>query len=85
MSKQVKYQYDLVAIVTIDENGDNLLFVKKDNGTVATLLKEMPLGASVTFETLIHPSYGEIVVPHIRRGFNQCNTETMRCLLQQAT
>ena len=82
MSKQAKSRPDLIAIVTIDEHGDGLVIIKKDNGTIDQVLKEKALGTSITFESVTHPAYGEIVIPHLRRGFKQCNTEVMRCLLQ---
>lgn len=85
MSQQVKHHCDLVAIVTVDEYADPLVLVKKDKGYVEGLLKAKTLGTSITFETLSHPAYGDIVIPHVRHGFNQCNTEEVRCLLQQGS
>lgn len=78
MSQLVKSQSDLIAVITSDEHGDNLVLIKSDNGTIDQLLKDKPLGASITFEEVKHPAYGKLVMPTIRRGFNQCNTEITR-------
>lgn len=83
MSAQVKSQYDLVGIHCLNENGDDLMIVKANRGTIAMVMEEAPLGTSITFETIKHPSFGDIVIPVIRRGFKQCDTKVTRCLLQQ--
>ena len=83
MSRQVQTRCDLVAIVTIDDHGDDAMVIKKNNGSTDDVIRDAILGTSITMELHNHPSYGEIVLPVIRRGQCQFNNRSVRLLIKE--
>lgn len=83
MSQQASAHCDLVGVVSNDEYGDGLTIIKANNGTTDHLMKEMPVGTSITFEEIVHPAYGRVVIPVIRRGACPFDTHSLRILIPE--
>lgn len=83
MSQQASAHCDLIGLVSYDEHGDYVMFIKANRGTTDHVMKEMPVGTSITFESVEHPSFGKLVIPVIRRGRHPLNVRTIRTLLQE--
>ena len=80
MSQQAKAHCDLVGIVTIDEYGDDIMLIKKNNGSTDDVVNQGVVGTSITMEEHDHPSHGVIIIPVIRRGQCPFNNRTLRIL-----